>query len=59
MQRRHFELLAEAIKEFRKFATPEERKTIEAFAQSLAVRFKQANGGFKPERFFKACGMEA
>lgn len=54
MHRSHFELIAETIQELERDAivSPEQRERIaEAFGREL----RRTNGGFRSERFLRAC----
>ncbi len=54
MQRRHFELIAEIIRDF-DFASSEERRW---FAQHTVWRLRATNPNFNEARFLRACGVD-
>ncbi len=57
MRRAHFELIASIIKAMPTHA-PSLRAQRESCARAFAEGLKPTCGGFKPERFLRACGME-
>ncbi len=57
MQKRHFEIIARAIKTRLSFVGPEEQKTLRGMADSFCDEFARVNPEFKPSRFLTACGF--
>ena len=64
MQRRHFQLIAEVLKDSRPEAFPESPVGLDAHVQwgrtveGMAIALASTNPGFDRARFLKACGME-
>lgn len=59
MQRRHFELIAETLKNTRETIQGEQHKVIhDLYAKAFAQALRSTNPQFNRERFLKACGVD-
>ena len=57
MTRKHFEMIANTIRETKNNSDWDGILTLRELALNLCVEFKRENGRFNNERFLKACGL--
>ena len=59
--RQHFQAVADTIQPTMRgsYLMDARRESVETIVTELAITFQRDNPGFKPERFFMACGVKS